>query len=105
MNLFNLARLFQSIKGNHLNLCVVITDREDPLVWTEVYERGKQMAPPSSLSSQGDQEPYAGRKQNRANVRAATSESVWQRAVHFPLVDHLVQEMYRTGCCHGRINS
>ena len=66
-------------------------ERNDSLVWKELYERGKQ------LTADVDIEPRiprtAGRQQHRVNIPAETSDMYWQRAVYFPLVDHLVQEL------------
>ena len=67
------------------------TERDDPSVWTEVYERGKQMA--TEFVIEPSRPRTTGRQKHWENVRAATPESYWQRATCFPLVDHLLLEM------------
>ena len=70
---------------------VTNAERNDPSVWKELYERGKQVA------ADVDIEPTiprtAERQQNRVNIPAETPEMYWQRAVYFPLIGHLIQEL------------
>ena len=59
-------------------------ERNDPSVWKELSERGKQLA------ADVDIEPMilrtAGCKQHRVNIPAEKPEMYWQRAVYFPLI-------------------
>ena len=66
-------------------------EREDPSVWKELYEQEKQLAADVDIEPRTPR--TAGRQQHRVNIPAETSEMYWQRAVYFPLVNHLVQEL------------
>ena len=83
--------LIEAAKEASVVINVMKVERDDPSVWKELYERGKQLA------ADVDIEPRipltAGRQQHRVNIPAETPEMYWQRAVYFPLVDHLVQEL------------
>ena len=83
--------LIEAAKEASVVINVMKIERDDPSVWKELYERGKQ------LTADVDIEPRiprtAGRQQHRVNIPAETPEMYWQRAVYFPLVDHLVQEL------------
>ena len=100
--LSNTVSLSKMLQGKNVDLIetareasvvinVMKVERDDPSVWKELYERGKQLA------ADVDIEPRiprtAGRQQHRVNIPAETPEMYWQRAVYFPLVDHLVQEL------------
>ena len=66
-------------------------ERGDPLVWKEVYERGRQIA--AEFEIELNMPRTTGRQQHRVNVPATNPESYWQEAVYLPLIDHLIQEM------------
>ena len=82
--------LIEAAKEASMVINVMKVERDDPSVWKELYEQGKQLA------ADVDIEPRiprtAGREQHRVNIPAETPEMYWQRVVYFPLVDHLVQE-------------
>jgi len=79
------------VKEASVVINVMKVERDDPSVWKELYEQGKQLA------ADVDIEPRiprtAARQQHRVNIPAETPEMFWQRAEYFPLVDHLVQEL------------
>ena len=82
--------LIEAAKEASMVINVMKVERDNPSVWKELYEQGKQLA------ADVDIEPRiprtAGRQQHRVNIPAETPEMYWQRAVYFPLVDHLVRQ-------------
>ncbi|XP_068742056.1 52 kDa repressor of the inhibitor of the protein kinase-like [Montipora capricornis] len=68
--------LIEAAKEASVVINVMKVERDDPSVWKE---------PSIPLTS--------GRQQHRVNIPAETPDMYWQRAVYFPLVDHLVQEL------------
>ena len=72
--------LIEAAKEASVVINVMKVDRDDPSVWKELYEQGKQLA------ADVDIEP-------RTPRTAETPEMYWQRTVYFPLVNHLVQEL------------
>ena len=86
-------------------MCVLIniikTERADPLVWTEVYEREKKMATEFVIEPRRPR--TTGRQRHRENVQGAALESYWQRAVYFPLIDHLIQNARQPAVTGGSI--
>ena len=70
---------------------IMRAERGDPLVWKEVYARGKQIAAESDIEPSM---PRTTRRQkHRVNVPATNLEFYGERAVCLPLIDRLIQEM------------
>ena len=71
--------LIKAAKEASVVINVMKVERDDPSVWKELYERGKQLA------ADVDIEPMiprtAGRQQHRVNIPAETPEMYWQRAL------------------------
>ncbi|XP_068675681.1 52 kDa repressor of the inhibitor of the protein kinase-like [Montipora foliosa] len=83
--------LVEAAKEASVVINVMKVERDDPSVWKELYERGKQLADDVDIEPRIPR--TAGRQQHRVNIPAETPGMYWQRAVYFPLVDHLVQEL------------
>ena len=93
--------LIEAAKEASVVINVMKVARDDPSVWKELYERGKQLA------ADVDIEPRiprtAGRQQHRVNIPAETPEMYWQRAVlttaAFCLIFNISCSIWNPGIC------
>ena len=83
--------LIEAAKESKVVISVLREERNDQTVWSELFERAKELAAGCEI------EPSVPRmsaiQRNRANVPAVTPQQYWYRALYLPLVDHLVQEL------------
>lgn len=70
---------------------IVKVEVNNPSVWKELYVRGKQL--PADVDIEPKIPRTAGHQKHRMNIPGGTPEIFWQRAVYFPFVDHLIQEL------------
>ncbi|XP_033739147.1 52 kDa repressor of the inhibitor of the protein kinase-like [Pecten maximus] len=70
---------------------VVNNKRNDDVEWEELFDKA------TSLAAKVDEIPTiprgAARQQHRANVPAATPKEYWKRALYYPFLDHILQEL------------
>ena len=66
--------------------------RQDDNVWQELYQDITKLAEKQNVLPSKPR--TAGRQQNRDNVPADTPEEYWRRSVYYPLLDHIVNEIY-----------
>ena len=83
--------LIEAAKESKVVTSVLREERNDQTVWSELFERAKELAAGFEI------EPSVPRisaiQRNRANVPAVTPQQYWYRALYLPLVDHLIQEL------------
>ena len=83
--------LFEAAKESKVVISVLREERNDQVVWSELFERAKELAAGCEI------EPSVPRisaiQRNRVNVPAVTPQQYWYRALYLPLVDHLIQEL------------
>ena len=66
--------------------------RQDDNVWQELYQDITNLAEKQNVLPSKPR--TAGRQQHRDNVPADTPEEYWRRSVYYPLLDHIVNEIY-----------
>ena len=83
--------LIEAAKESKVVISVLWEKRNDQTVWSELFERAKELAAGCEI------EPSVPRisaiQRNRANVPAVTPQQYWYRALYLPLVDNLIQKL------------
>ncbi|XP_052809394.1 zinc finger MYM-type protein 1-like [Mya arenaria] len=66
-------------------------ERADPNVWEALFQSAKDIA--AEFEIEPSMPRLAQRQRNRANPPANDPQQYWQRALYFPFLDHLCQEL------------
>ena len=83
--------LIEAAKESKVVISVLREERNDQTVWSELFERAKELAAGCEIEPSV---PWISAIQrNRANVPAIAPQQYWYRALHLSLVDHLIQEL------------
>jgi hypothetical protein len=83
--------LLEAVKESTAVINMLRAERNDDAVWEALYEEATELA--ARLDVEPSRPRQARRQQHRANVPAESVSEYWRRAMYYPFVDHLVQEM------------
>ena len=83
--------LIEAAKESKVVTSVLMEERNDQTVWSELFERVKELA--AGCESEPSVPRISAIQRNRANVPAVTPQQYRYRALYLPLVDHLIQEL------------
>ena len=90
----NILDLIEAANESRVVINVLQEERDDEMVWDELFERAKEMAAEWNIDPRTPR--LTVNQQHRVNVPANTPKQYWRRAlysVYLPLVDHLIQEL------------
>lgn len=83
--------LLEAVKEAKVVIQRLRDERNDPLVWDELYTRAIDIA--ATFNIQPDVPRRIGRQQHRANYAVQNPKDYWRVAVFYVFVDHLTQEI------------
>ena len=85
------VNLIEAAKESLVVINVLKQERNDEMVWDELFERAKTIA--TEWNIEPTRPRLAANQRHRVNVPAEMPKDYWKRALYLPLVDHLLQEL------------
>ena len=83
--------LLEAVRETQAVIQVLQEERNDDAVWDALYEEALELA--ARVDVEPKKPRQAGRQQHRVNVPADSISAYWRRAMYYPFMDHLIEEL------------